>query len=119
MEVGGSWREQLLIRPCRGNRGPPLHSVDPPCQFSIAAIGGADSGWHGLRSAEYSSGALTEGFAHFIAAAAFNNIDEDGIFTYYKAINPAIASDYQDLVDANYAVSLQGGTGALVREELQ
>lgn len=91
----------------------PPQPLDSPCQFPPLAVAGGDSSSHGLRSAEWSSGALTEGFAHFIAAVTFNDIgDEDGIFTYYKAIDTNIVPDYQDLVDVDYAVSLQGGVEA-------
>lgn len=87
--------------------------IDVPCQLAPEAVGGSDSALHALRTAEFSSTGMIEGFAHFIAAAAFNDTgQEDGIFTYYKAIDPGDAPQYQDLIDVDYAVALEGGSGA-------
>lgn len=67
-------------------------------------------GNHAIRSAELNMPAFTEGFAHFIASVAFNDITEDdGVFRYYKAINH---DDYDTFVAQNYRVSLKG-TNAL------
>lgn len=74
----------------------------------------SDSHYHGIRSAEHNSAAMTEGFAHFTAAVAFNDIaEEEGVFRYYKDIDTSMESGveaYQDFVDAGGLVSLQGGT---------
>lgn len=67
---------------------------------------------HGLRSAEYSGAAFAEGFAQFVASVLFNPIDTadaDGIFRYYKEIDPdEFDGAYEDLVIHNYMVSLEG-----------
>src|SRR5690606_28593787 len=68
---------------------PPPNTAEPPCLYCVFADWNLDrcgnplylSSTHGMRSAEYSSFAMTEGFAHFIAASAYNDIlEEDGIF---------------------------------------
>ena len=94
---------------------------DADCDFF--AIGG-ETPWtpanslnsHGIRSAEHSSGAMPEGFAQFIAAAAYNEItaDEEGLYRYYKAIeiqaNPETSDPYYDFVtNDKYRVAMQGG----------
>lgn len=98
--------------------------TDDPCEFDVVVpmwmdkMIGTDGGDHGLRSAEWSTPAMREGFAHFVAALAFNwfedfnnDEDEDGIFRYYKDIDPSYTS-YTSFVDPqgdNYRVSLFGG----------
>lgn len=99
---------------------------DPPCKFFVNdayALNGKDkigtnAGTHGIRSAEWSRAALKEGFAHFIAAVALNhfadlenNVNEDGVFRYYKDIvtNNMDWTYYNDFVAANSIVSLLGG----------
>lgn len=94
--------------------------VDADCQFAIEAlfdenmnpiVGNGNS--HGIRSAEWSSGALVEGYAHFLASVAFNDTaQEDGIFRYYKDIDLAMVPSYQDFVDDMSLVSLAGGAAS-------
>jgi len=103
-----------------GNKGQPK-APDPPCEFSTNQayhFNGKDkiftyANLHGLRSAEWSRAALKEGFAHFIAAIAFNDsttADADGIFRYYKDIRNDDDWDYyNDFLAANSRVSLFGG----------
>lgn len=92
-------------------------AVDNDCKFSGSSLNpvfdlegnpiNSNAGAHGLRSAEYSSDAAAEGFAHFVAAFAFNHFESNhGIFRYYKDIKQP---EYADLVMAEYRVSLQGG----------
>lgn len=100
---------------------------DPPCRFDVldpedlmGNLINTDARSHGIRSAEWSSSAMGEGFAHFIAAVAFNNFldldnsaNEDGVFRYYKDINTGLLPDYVDFMDpqqGNSRVSLLGGT---------
>jgi hypothetical protein len=104
--------------PCHeGVSGP-----DPACDFAVVYEGFEDMAanqlirakleLHGIRSAEYGPAAMTEGFAQFAAAAAFNNTSsEDGEFIYYKEIDVAAVPAYSDLVDG--LIELPGtATGA-------
>lgn len=90
--------------------------LDTPCAFPLNGLVGTfnadtDANLHGIRSAEWASGAFIEGFAHFMASSAFNDLtDEDGIFRYYKTINADVLTDYEDFVQGGYIVSLRGGT---------
>lgn len=61
---------------------------------------------HAMRSKEYSSGAFVDGFAHFLAALAWNNHNQqNGTFKYYKEIqDPA----YADMAANQYRVDLEG-----------
>lgn len=70
---------------------------------------------HGIRSSEYSNGAMVEGFAHFAAAAAFNDIsEENGEFTYYKDIDSDAVPAYEDFVTIEgYRVELPDGVSGL------
>lgn len=83
---------------------------DDPCVFAPPAVLAAVEG-HGIRSAEFTSSALAEGFAQFVASVAFNEItSEEGTFKYYKRIDPEEAPAYLDFVETDhYRVSLQGG----------
>ncbi len=61
---------------------------DSPCA-PVTAGPDPDLGGHSLRSAEHASGAMTEGFAHFVATAAFNAPADTlpiGWFRYYKEL---------------------------------
>lgn len=93
----------------------------PACQFAVEydapedfPVGRAEQirlrlQFHGIRSAEYSSAAMVEGFAHFVASAAFNPItNESGTFRYYKDIDLVTVPAYQDLEDAGGLVALPG-----------
>lgn len=89
-------------------------TVPPPVDYNNQPILETDAFYHGLRSSEYGTDAMIEGFAHFIAAAVFNDIgeadtttDEDGIFRYYKEITPG--SGYDLFVQRGSRVSLLGG----------
>jgi hypothetical protein len=63
-----------------------------------------NGGHHGLLSSEMSNAAVTEGFAHFVAAIAFNDPGEaEGSFTYYKEIGHL---SWPTLAAAENAVSL-------------
>ena len=54
-----------------------------PCSYHDAD----GPGRHAMRSREYEAAAFTEGFAHFIAALAWNDhTTTDGRFRYYKNI---------------------------------
>ena len=93
---------------------------DPPCKFKVSPPMnfsnpmmpiGTNANTHGIRSAEWSVGAMEEGFAHFIASATFNDAEEDGIFRYYKDINTEFNKPHYDaFVAADLKVSLYGGT---------
>lgn len=112
---------------------PPIYNQpnDLPCRFAVpdpVAIDGktgieTDAYGHVIRSAEYASGAVVEGIAHFLAAIAFNDItDEEGWFHYYKELDvdawkcgvPEVGC-YQDFVDNEYTISLLGGATGSVR----
>ena len=81
-------------------------AIDTPCEFCTQAPALCPFFEHALRSAEDSQDAALEGFAHFAAAAAFNNpTGSDGTFEYYKDL--AAFSQYDDLADDNYLVSLE------------
>jgi len=96
--------------------------MDDPCKFGVVKLYDfmdnelpSDASSHGLRSAEWSTPAMSEGFAHLIATAVFNdyidpgdNTDEDGIFRYYKDIDVKKYDDYQAFAEANSRVSLLG-----------
>lgn len=92
---------------------------NPACEFVMTTphdldmqeLDPADGNWHGIRSAEESGGALVEGYAHFLAAVAYNDLgSEDGVFRYYKEIDLVLAPLYADFVAAESRVSLLGGT---------
>ena len=117
---------------CHENPGGP----DPACEFAVVYDQPAlDEGselllksyleLHGIRSSEYSNGAMIEGFAQFAAAVAFNDItQENGEFVYYKDIDDTEVPAYQDFVQEDgYRVALPGsgsglgGTVAWVRTQ--
>lgn len=100
--------------------------LDCPCRFGVEPpedlMGNTiahDANAHGIRSAEFSTPAMIEGFAHFVAAVAFNDFadfdnsaDEDGVFRYYKDIDINKFPPYADFMDpqkGNSRVSLLGG----------
>jgi hypothetical protein len=77
--------------------------VDPNCEF-VALTGSSE---HGIRSAEWSSGALIEGIAHFFSSSAFNDITtEDASFVYYKEIDTNAVPAYVDFVTDGSIVTL-------------
>lgn len=92
-------------------------SKDPLCKFGVVEpvydldgmVIDTLAGSHGIRSSEWSTDAFQEGFGHFIASVAFNDLDTDGIFRYYKDIDLALYSAYTDLAAMNYRISLFGG----------
>lgn len=75
------------------------NSVDPDCAFNGV-------GSHAMRSKEYSVAGFIEGFAHYMAALAWNDhTSSTGIFKYYKEVgDPA----YADMEDDNWRVDLEG-----------
>ncbi len=92
--------------------------TDPDCDFGILVEAGelpaGDSNLHGIRSAELSAGAMTEGFAHFIASAAYNDPNPEGVFRYYKDIDTDVEvgyPSYADFVANENVVALEGGVG--------
>ena len=97
---------------------------DEDCWFAVEYIDSvvlgmddlrANPNRHGIRSAEFASGAMPEGFGHFVASVAFNSdlgTDADGQFHYYKNANEMLLSSYGDFEDPgvdNRIVSLRGG----------
>lgn len=84
---------------------------DDDCRFTTTA-GNGDVGGHAIRSAEYSSAGMTEGFAQFVAVAAFNDpSDVSGTFRYYKELDPtAFGGSSADLIDGDYLVSVPDDT---------
>lgn len=63
-----------------------VHGVDPRCQN----FGGSGDAGHQLPTYEYSSCAFFEGFAHFYAAAVFNDPDPSQFaFGYYRDAHTA------------------------------
>lgn len=103
-------------------------AVAPACYFQVETPDGFDpelpntgSNSHGIRSSELSSGAMTEGFAHFVASVAFNTTPQEdagapeGIFHYYKDIDLDAAPAYEDFVDPlldDLRVQLDGGVAS-------
>lgn len=72
---------------------------------------------HGIRSAEFASGAMPEGFGHFVAAVAFNSDlseDADGFFRYYKDAHHDLTAydEFEDPSGQDRQVSLRGGSGS-------
>lgn len=93
----------------------PTAAKDADCDFQNATNTEEINDLHGLRSAEYSAEAMSEGYAQFMATLAFNIAVEpegsgEGEYQYYKEIIVANQPSYADLVDGNYMVSLLGGT---------
>jgi hypothetical protein len=99
---------------------------DPACQFAVVYDQPSlDSDWadylkgrielHGIRSSEYSSAAMVEGFAHFASSAAFNDIEEEsGEFVYYKDIDVQAVTAYESFVENDgYRVDLPGSATGL------
>jgi hypothetical protein len=85
-------------------------AIDPPCKFDKTyltdALGGL-GGFHGLRSAEWASAAMIEGFAHFASTFAMNNTtSEQGEFRYYKRIDPLYEVEFADLIADDYVVDV-------------
>jgi hypothetical protein len=81
-----------------------LNTGAPDCIFQPGAA-------HALHSEEWSSSALTEGFAQFYATAVWNSTSEsDGAFHYYK-------DDYKDgtVQDVDMASGPLGGEDAYLR----
>jgi hypothetical protein len=97
---------------------------EPSCQFAVdyeapllnpnvEASLNAGLELHGIRSAEYGNAAMTEGFAHLVAAVAFNDItSESGEFVYYKDIDVGSVPAYADLDDGDGLVALPGTSSA-------
>lgn len=65
---------------------------------------------------------MPEGFGHFVASAAFNTLPQEdpgapeGVFRYYKEIDPETAPAYGSFVDPegdDYQVALDGGASAV------
>lgn len=80
-----------------------LNTGGPACIFNAGA--------HALHSEEYSSSALTEGFAQFYATAVWNDTaEQDGFFHYYK-------DDYKGgaVQDVDMAEGPLGGVDAYLR----
>jgi hypothetical protein len=91
--------------------------TDPECDFSIddevtepgemMPLGAGLSNLHGIRSAEHGHAAMTEAYAHFVAAAAYSgDTYNEGVFRYYKDIDVEEHPSYQDLVDNENLVVL-------------
>lgn len=92
----GGWSTSYGYVPSETMCSPPTEGMDD------------DLGGHSLRSAEHASGAMVEGFAHFAATVAFNNLAQTTAdFRYYKALDETPAS--QDLIDGMYRVMLPDG----------
>ncbi len=112
---GGHWLQSTISGDSSvGAFSYSYNPLDTPCEFGIRTDDLSDlpvgsSNLHGIRSAERSSGALIEGFAHFVAAVAFNKIEETGEFRYYKKIDPVSYPDYADFVAGEYRLALEGG----------
>jgi hypothetical protein len=98
--------------------------VSPNCDFLVEDFGmfhdepNEGSNQHGIRSAEFSSGSMPEGFGHFVASVAFNTTPQEdaaapeGIFHYYKNIDIDAVPAYEDFVDPmldDLRVQLDGG----------
>ena len=92
---------------------------NPACQFFVVGTleGEIDEvssnpNRHGIRSAEYSSAAMMEGFGHFVAAAAYNDLQTNGRYQYYKEIDEENLPDYLDFEQGPDArqVELAGGS---------
>ena len=135
--VGDVWDYNYNYGPCGPGDGetctgePPFdpwvevqgNAVDEPCQHAVEFLlpdqdDDANPNRHGIRSAEFVSGAMPEGFGHFVASVAFNSdlgVNADGAFKYYKDIDEDTLPSYEyfedPLVD-DRVVSLLGGTGS-------
>lgn len=98
----------------------PGNPLDEPCRWAVETLldeGLANQNRHGLRSAEFVSGAMPEGFGHFVASVAFNSdlgADADGEFRYYKDPDELLLPSYADFEDDNRIASLRGGSGSTV-----
>lgn len=122
----GHWVENVI----GGGIGPgpdyKYPTKDAPCKFGVNdpkdllgnTIKPGNANTHGIRSSEYSFGAMGEGFAHFISSVVFNDfddvgnvVDNDGVFRYYKDINVDTFTDYKDFFNppGNSRVSLLTG----------
>ena len=94
----------------------PSHAKDPDCDFANAVDTSQINDLHGIRSAEFSAPAMAEGYAHFVAALAFNDVYMTAPppqFEYYKEIIVANQPSYDDLVNEdNYQIDLIGGSAS-------
>ncbi len=127
--TSGPWTEEIDYNYGPDSTDPPLDPFVPnggtplgvpwetPCRFAVADLAMNDSSGtnpnrHGIRGAEFSTGAMPEGFGHFVAAAAFNDPDTTGIFRYYKDIDEELLPDYVDFEANDGDVALEGGAPA-------
>lgn len=86
-------------------------ATTPACAYSGV-------GDHALRSEEWSSGAMSEGFVHYLSTLAFNSHGStNAAFRYYKEIDDILDGDtpaYADLADDGWIVNVEGGTGSTI-----
>jgi hypothetical protein len=119
LQLAGGWQYNY-------NYGPDTESMpldpyvmgnpwDEPCGFAVEILLSTSSinpNRHGIRSAEFSSGAMPEGFGHFVASVAFNSDlseDADGAFRYYKDPDEELLESYIPFEEGGRVVSLLGG----------
>lgn len=108
--------------PFAPNGNPPGCPHNAACQFFVEGTledpepfnTAGSPNRHGIRSAEFSSGAMIEGFGHFVSAAAYNDLDTTGRYHYYKDIDEEQLPDYFDFEQGPDArqVELAGGAAA-------
>jgi hypothetical protein len=85
-------------------------AIDPPCKFNAEYL--AENlpsivGGHGLRSAEWASAAMIEGFAQFASTFVMNDTtSEDAGFRYYKRIASMHEAEFIDLIMDEYVVEV-------------
>jgi hypothetical protein len=91
-DVNGSSLRSDLIGDCRSS------SIADSAEVQQAYA-------HVLGSGEFHEAAAFEGFAHFVSAAAYNDLTEPtGVFTYYKNVD--LLSAYNELDAGDYVVGL-------------
>ncbi|MGH1349156.1 MAG: hypothetical protein ACRBN8_46930 [Nannocystales bacterium] len=99
-----------------GDYDDPVQAKDPDCDFANAVDTTQINDLHGIRSAEFSAAAMAEGFAHFVAALAFNDVYMTAPppqFEYYKDIIVENQPSYNDLVNEDdYQVDLIGSAAS-------
>lgn len=92
---------------------------NPACQFFVVGTlegmiedTNTNPNRHGIRSAEFSSSAMIEGFGHYVAAAAYNDLQTTGRYQYYKDVDEANLTDYLDFEQGANArqIELAGGS---------
>jgi hypothetical protein len=117
----GHWMQAEVNEQLGGSRATSFDydyfAQNSPCKFGVTGTESEMNALksHGIRSAEYSSSAMNEGFGHYVGAVAFNEVDSHfGLFRYYKEIDLVKFPDYSDFAMDGSQVNLAGGDSTVL-----